>query len=313
MNISAPNMDALFKTFQTKFNEAQKAAQTRVSPNDLLPEDIAMSFIASGSATQHGWLNQLNGIHEWVGTRTINALNIGKMTVVNRDFENTVTVPRNDIEDDQYGVYAPLIGMLGADAENLWKKLAMEAIIGNGNWADENPFFCSGRVMGQSTFTNAVTTALSQTALEAAIAAMRGWKLYGGEPGEVRPDVLLVGPALEALAKRLCEADLVSDGTTTVSNVSPAKALKVRVSQMLVGTHANEWYLLGDKNGVKAVGIQKRKVPELTRMDGEKDPEVFMSNNYLYGVHARGEGFLTLPFLAYKGGAASVAAFHAAE
>ena len=143
MNITAANLDALFKTYQTKFSEAQKAAQTRATPNDLVPEDIAISFTGSGSATQHSWLNQIKGIHEWVGQRAINALNLGKLTVVNRDFENTVTVSRNEIEDDQYGVYAPLIGMMGADAENLWKKLAIEALIGNGDWADENPFFCS--------------------------------------------------------------------------------------------------------------------------------------------------------------------------
>ena len=91
--------------------------------------------------------------------------------------------------------------------------------------------------------------------------------------------------------------------------LSPAKALKVRVSQSLVGSHANEWYLLGDKNGVKAVGIQKRKLPVLTRKDRDEDDNVFMTNDSLYGVHARGEGFLTLPFLAYKGGAAAVASW----
>ena len=309
MNVTAANLDALFKTFQTKFNEAQKAANTRAFPNDLLPEDIALAFAGGGSATQHSWIEQLHGIHEWVGERVLNNAKLGKLTVVNRDFENTVKVGRNEIEDDQYGVYAPLIGMMGADAENLWKKLAMEALLGNGEWADGNPFFCSGRKLGKSTFTNAVTTALSKTAIETAIAAMRGWTLYGGEPGEVRPDVLLVGPSLEATAKQVCEADLVSDGTTTVSNVSPAKALKVRVSQALVGDHANEWYICGDKNGVKAVGLQKRKLPELTRLDNPTDPNVFMTNDFLYGVHARGEGFLTLPFLAYKGGAASVDAW----
>ena len=145
-----------------------------------------------------------------------------------------------------------------------------------------------------------------QAAVETAIAAMRGWTLYGGEEAEVRPDVLLVGPSLEATAKKICEADLVADGGVTVSNVSPAKALKVRVSQKLIGDHAGEWYVLGDKNGVKPVGIQKRKLPVLTRKDSETDDNVFMQNNFLYGVHARGEGFLTLPFLAYKGGAASV-------
>ena len=150
MNITAATLDALFKTFQTKFTEAQKAAQTRVTPNDLLPEDIALA------ATQHSWLEQLHGIHEWVGERVLNNAKLGKLTVVNRDFENTIKVSRNEIEDDQYGVYAPLVGMMGADAENLWKKLAIEALLGNGEWADGNPFFCSGRVLGESTFTNAV-------------------------------------------------------------------------------------------------------------------------------------------------------------
>ena len=309
MNVTAANLDALFKTFQTKFSEAQKTAQQRATPNDLLPEDIALAFVGSGSATQHSWLEQIKGIHEWIGERVLNNAKLGKLTVVNRDFENTVKVSRNEIEDDQYGVYSPLIGMMGADAENLWKKLAIEALLGNGEWADGNPFFCSGRVLGKSTFTNAVTTALSKAAVEAAIAAMRGWTLYGGEPGEVRPDVLLVGPSLEATAKQICEADLVADGGTTVSNVSPAKALKVRVSQSLIGAHANEWYVFGDKNGVKAVGIQKRKLPELARLDKDTDGNVFMRNEYLYGVHARGEGFMTLPFLAYKGGAAAVDAW----
>ena len=44
-------------------------------------------------------------------------------------------------------------------------------------------------------------------------------------------------------------------------------------------------------------------------MDAPTDTNVFMTNDFLYGVHARGEGFLTLPFLAYKGGAASVASW----
>ena len=309
MNVTAANLDAVFKAFQTKFTEAQAAARERATPNDLLPEDIAVAFIGGGSATQHSWIEQLHGIHEWVGDRVLNNARLGKLTVVNRDFENTVKVSRNEIEDDQYGVYAPLIAMMGADAENLWKKLAVEALTGNGEWADGNPFFCSGRKLGQSTFTNAATTAFSKAAVEAAIAAMRGWTLHGGEPGEVRPDVLLVGPSLEASAKQVCEADLVADSGTTVSNVSPAKALKVRVSQALVGARASEWYVLGDKNGVKAVGIQKRKLPELTRLDAPTDQSVFMTNDFLYGVHARGEGFATLPFLAYKGGASAVAAW----
>ena len=72
MNITAATLDAIFKAFQTKFNEAQKAAQGRVFPNDLIPEDIAIAFTGGGSATQHSWLEQLHGIHEWVGERVLN-------------------------------------------------------------------------------------------------------------------------------------------------------------------------------------------------------------------------------------------------
>ena len=163
MNVTAANLDALFKTFQTKFSEAQKTAQSRAFPNDLLPEDIAIAFAASGAATQHSWLEQIKGIHEWVGERVLNNAKLGKLTVVNRDFENTIKVSRNEIEDDQYGVYAPLIGMMGSDAENLWKKLAIEALTGNGEWADGNPFFCSGRTLGQSTITSACPVSASRS------------------------------------------------------------------------------------------------------------------------------------------------------
>lgn len=313
MNITLANLDALFTSFQTRFNEAQKTAQTRVTPNDFMPEDVAVTFNGSGSATQHSWMQQIKGIHEWVDNRTLNNVALGKLTVINRDFENTIQIGRNEIEDDDYGVYAPLFAMMGSDAEGLWKKLAIDALTANGNWADSNKFFCSGRPLGSSTITNAVTTAFSKAALETAISTMRSWTLYSGEPGEVRPDVLVVGPSLEAAAKQVVEAELISDGTTSVSNVSPARALKVRVSDRLVGDKAALWFLCGDKNGIKAVGIQKRKLPELTRMDRPDDTNTFMQNNFLYGVHARGEGFLTMPFLAYCGGMKTVTAYTTPE
>ncbi len=311
MIINRTNMDSLFQTFNTKFNEAQKHAQERAFGNDLLLDEIALALPVTGAATVHPWIEQIRGIREWIGDRLISNLKLGKLTVTNRDFENTVAVPANDIEDDQYGVFAPLIGMMGADAQTLWIKLAVDALLGNGTWADGNPFFCASRVLGDSTITNAVTTSLSQTAVEAGIAAMRGWTLNGGEPAEVAPRYLVCGPTLEATAKAICEAEIVAntEGTAGVSNVSPARALKVRVSNRIVGTHANKWFIAGVKGGLPPVVVQQRKLPVLTRKDRPEDDNVFNQNQFLYGVHARGESFLSLPFLAYAGGLGSVAAF----
>jgi phage major head subunit gpT-like protein len=36
--------------------------------------------------------------------------------IANRDFEQTITVPRNDIEDDQYGVFGPMFEEMGRSA-----------------------------------------------------------------------------------------------------------------------------------------------------------------------------------------------------
>jgi phage major head subunit gpT-like protein len=311
MLINRANMDALFQTYNAAFTAAMQAAQVRVFDNQLMFEDFAMSIPSTGAATLHTWLNQLPGMKEWVGERVKNNVGAGKLTVTNRPFESTVTVKRDDIEDDQYGMFTPMIGAMGAAAEKLWLELTMSALVTNGDWADANPFFCAKRVLSDQSglITNAVTTALGKDAIEAGIAAMLSWKLHGGQPADVMPRILLVGPSLLATAKSIVEAIVLATGA---SNTSPAKLLQVRMDPRLVGDHAAKWYILGEKNTIKAVAAQKRKLPVLTRQDRDTDPDAFNKGEYNYGTDARGEGFLTFPFLAYAGGLASVEDFSAA-
>jgi phage major head subunit gpT-like protein len=307
MIVNRANLDALFNSYSTRFADAQKAVATRAWPQQLLPADIAIIMNVTGAATNHAWLEQVKGMREWLGERVINNLKLGKLLVANRAFENTVAVSRNDIEDDQYGAFAPLMAMMGQSAEDVWDTLVAAAVAGNAAWADGNPFFCTGRVIGDSgDLSNAASTALSREAVETAIAAMLGWKLYGGDPANVTPRYLLVAPTKFADAKQIVEAEIVANGAGTagISNVSTARMLQVRVSQKLTG---DAWYLVGEKAGILPVCIQKRKLPTLTRLDRDTDECVFMRNEFLYGTEARGEAFLTLPFLAYRGGVAAAA------
>ena len=308
MLITPAAMSDLFKTFSTKFNEAQKAATGRVGKYGILIDEVATTMTVTGASTTHAWMEQIRAMREWIGARVINNIKLGGLTVVNRPFENTIGVPVDAIEDDQYGTFAPLMGMMGADAENLWGRLFVEALVGNGTWADGNPFFCSGRILSElsSTITNAVTTALSSAAVETALAAIQGWKLFGGEPAEVTPTVLLVGPAKESAARTILEAELVNDGNDVqVTNTLKGRLL-LRVDPRITG---NQWYVLAEKNGMKAVVIQKRKIGVLTRRDSATDSCVFDKNEAQYGTTARGEAFGALPFLAYAGGLSSVTAW----
>lgn len=301
-------LDEIFKNFSATFNKAYNAPADPADGETLRVEDFAMLMKSSGASTDHTWLGQLPAMREWVGSRTLSDLDLGKITVVNRDFEDTVHVRRTAIEDDNYGAFANLIEALGVAAHDLWRKLAVDALLANGNWADGKPFFGSGRTIGEgasaATITNAVTTAFGVAAVEAAIATMRGWKLGGGRVAGVRPRMLVVGPQNLSTARRICNSELVATAAGTATESNPLKGLlKYRVCDEIDG---GAWFLLGEVAGVRAVAVQKRKEPVLTRKDSDTDDNVFMQNENYYGADARGEGFLTLPFLAYAGGMAEV-------
>jgi phage major head subunit gpT-like protein len=303
MDINRTNMDALFASYNVAFSAGMQMALT-AHPEQVQLAELAMAGTSSGAATVHGWLNQIGGMREWVGDRVISNIESGRLSVVNRDFEKTISVPRNDIEDDNYGVYTPLISAMGQSSSALWMTLAIDALAANGTWADDKPFFATDRAFGENALANKVTVALSADTFKAARIAMESFKLHGDEPAEVVPTTLLVGPALRDTAWDIVVNDFVVGGATNKAGAirNPNKGtVQLRVSPRLVGARANYWFLLGEKGGIKPVYVQKRKEPVLTRMDRDQDQNVFMSNEYYYGTHARGAAFLTLPHLAYAG------------
>lgn len=304
MKVTQAVLNDIFKSFSARFNAGYNATIDPADRESLRLEDLAMTIPSTGAATDHTWLGQLPAMRKWEDTRTIKQLSIGKITVVNEPWESTVELPRTAIEDDSFGAFANLIESMGIAANELWLDLAVKALKANGEWADGNPFFCSGRKLSDTiTLTNGVTTAFSANAVETAIAEMRSWKLEEGRPANVLPKRLVVAPGLAAAARRICNSDLIAtaDGGT---ESNPLKGIvDYRICNALP---AGAWYLLGEVAGVKAVAVQQRKLPVLTRMDRETDDNVFMKNTYYYGTDARGEGFLTLPFLAYAGGMSSV-------
>ena len=312
MVVNQANMAQLFKGYSASFNKGFNAPIDPQDRETLRLEDFAMTVPSSSGSTDHTWIGQIPAFKKWIGSRTVEQLDLGKITVVNEPWESTVKVPVPAIEDDSYGAFNNLMEAMGVNARDLWRVLAVKALLANGNWADSNPFFCKDRVLAEGcTVTNAVTTAFSASALEAAIASMRGQLLPGGRGANVLPKLLVVGPGNMAAARRIIHGDLLGNGGVTESN--PLKDIvQLRCCNELAGDHAGKWYLFGEVAGIRAVAVQKRKEARLTVRDNPTDENVFMDNEVQYGSDARGEGFLTLPFLAYAGGFGSVADFVAA-
>jgi phage major head subunit gpT-like protein len=309
------NCATLFKGFRATFNDAYNAAPDPRDIENLRAEDFVMTVPSTHSSEDHTWLGQLPAFRKWVGSRVIHSLNVGRIVVTNEPFEATIEVPATAIDDDSYGLFGPTFKAMGYNGRDLWRVLGVKALLANAVWADGNPFFCAARVLADeaAAFTNAVVTAFGAAALETAIAALRSAQVAKDQSANVLPRLLIVGPSNATAARRILKGELVPTAAGTASESNPLKGLvEFRVCNDLVGTHAAKWFLLGEIAGIRSCCVQKRKEPVLVAKNQPTDDNVFMDGQALFGADGRGEAFLTLPFLAYAGGLASVAAWNEA-
>jgi len=107
--VNAGNLAILNRAFKAAFQKGFEG----VSP---LWSKVATLVPSTTGTEDYGWLGQIPGMREWIGDRHIHNLKQHDYSVKNKTFELTVGVPRESIEDDQYGVYAPMMEMLGQSA-----------------------------------------------------------------------------------------------------------------------------------------------------------------------------------------------------
>jgi phage major head subunit gpT-like protein len=110
MEVSSQNLTTLFTGFDTIFAKGFEMAPSYY-------DKLCSIVPSSTSQTVYPWLGRTTGFREWFGDRVLQALEAHAYTIVNKTFEDTVGIERERIEDDQYGVYAPVIEQLGWDAK----------------------------------------------------------------------------------------------------------------------------------------------------------------------------------------------------
>jgi phage major head subunit gpT-like protein len=299
-------MAAFFQNMNAAFTEGMQRGPEL--PSDLVAEGLkyseaVMSVPSTTNVENHGWLNQIPGFREWVGDRLVNNISTNKLVVTNKDWEETIAVDRNDIEDDKYALYDGLFRAMGAEANDdvFWLDIAIDAMLANGNWADAAPFFGTTRKYGANTISNLATGALTATTFATAITTMRSYLGHNSKPLKTVPVILLVGPSLRDTAWDLVKNQFVSSGTGKGGAIeNRTRGLcALRVHPKLVGDYANYWAVLGQKGGLRPLACQRRRMPVLIAKDQANDDGVFYQKQFVYGADARGIGFLTLPHLAY--------------
>ena len=95
-------------------------------------------------------------MRDWLGDRVVKDLSAFHYEIANKDYEVTIGVDRNDINDDQIGVYNPIIRMLAQQAKVHPAQLVF-ALLAAGfatECYDGQYFFDSDHPVGESTVSN---------------------------------------------------------------------------------------------------------------------------------------------------------------
>ena len=250
-------------------------------------------------------------MREWIGERVVQNFGAKIHTIKNKDWEVTVEVDRNDLEDDRIGIYRPQIADLGKNAALLWDDLVADALLtGHQNLCfDGQYFFDTDHPMDPE---NASSTSLKNLFTACALthanyayvrSQMAAWKMGpgSGRSLRVKGTKLVVGPALEVTAREIVTPQVIPDlaGATKVNVL--AGTAQVVVLPEITGT---DWYLIDASNSEKPIIVSQRKKPEFVAKTDSSDDSVFWRKKFHFGVDARGVAGYGPWFLAAKATAA---------
>jgi len=109
MLINKTTLDAMFAGFNVIYQEAFQAYKPE-------HERIAMVVPSTTASENYAFLGAFPKMREWIGERQYKNLLASKYAVPNKDFESTVEIPRNDIQDDKIGLFKPFVAEVGRAA-----------------------------------------------------------------------------------------------------------------------------------------------------------------------------------------------------
>lgn len=204
MIVNSGNLQTLYRGFNAAYKEGFGQA-----PADHA--EVTMDVVSSTRTEEYGWLGQSPSLREWAGERVVRGIAEHSYAIKNRKFENTIEVGRDDIEDDHYGVYAPLFSEMGRAAA-------------------------------------------------------------------AHPCELVFGLLKDGFEKKCYDGQYFFDTDHPVEGKSVSND---------GGGAKTPWFLADCSRMVKPIIFQRRRDYNFTRMDKPDDEQVFMSDQYRYGVDAR--------------------------
>lgn len=313
MEVTQSNINVLFSQAEVAFGAA-------LATVDQWTPQLATVMPSSTTQNIYAWMDRVPILRQWLGNRVINAVSTQARTVVNLPFELTDALLKEDVMNDQFGIFNMNLKFMAMQAAK-WSDQQLANYIINScastaatpvNGFDGVPFFSTahptlgGGVAGSvpsgvaATQSNLfVSTPLTYENYRIVRANMLNLKGKDGQPLYNSPDTLVCGPTLEGVARNIVETDFVAgvNGVTTANQNNVMKGTtRVKVIQEL-SSMPNAWFLLCTTSVVKPFIWQLRQAPTFTSLVSPTDLPVFMGRQFVYGVEAWGAPAESLWFL----------------
>ncbi|SFM68193.1 Mu-like prophage major head subunit gpT family protein [Thermodesulforhabdus norvegica] len=149
MVINQQTLQAIYVNFKTIFKQ-------RLEITETFWERIATRVPSTTKQNDYKWLGSFPMLREWIGERQVRNLAAYDYSIKNKNFESTVGIDRDDIEDDNLGVYVPMIEQL-ADSAKKHPDMLVFGLLKNGfteKCYDGKPFFSDQHKIGKTTYSN---------------------------------------------------------------------------------------------------------------------------------------------------------------
>lgn len=299
MIVNRAKLDAASKAFSVIFADAL-ARPLALPAGSLTEAELGFRIKSTTKTVNHIWLAFLGTWKKWIGERKFEQLLAQDYMVSDEKWEDSVKIPVEAFEDDTYGLFGKAFDMMAVGASELPRRLMIDDLIANTNWADDALFYKADRTMGKATWKNLVTDALGRDAFNAGIATMTETKAPDGVTNlGVVPRYLVVGNKLRATGHELVVSKTISSGTGMGGNLDNPDLgrVELRVMPELCGDYDDYWFILGERSGLQGLGYQDRVSPTIAASEELK----FMEDVICWGGRARGKAFKTLPPCIYHG------------
>jgi len=328
MEITAANLDLLFRDVSQNF-------QSALTKTPVIYPEISTTLPMGTREMTQAFIDRIPQMRKWLGPRVINNIIARSRTILAEPYEDTVSLPRYDVEDDLVGLFMsgtiPMVGEAGAKWPDglIAQYIISQAASVNGydgvpNYSAAHPILAGvdgiapvGAPATQSNFL--ASTALTWDNVAKAISVMESWVGVDGAPMGTTPNVLMVPPQLRTRAEQIImtqwRSGIESNVAAPQENTLKSRGIKVLVNPWLrsladdSGTNGM-WFLLDTSRGIKPFAFYQRQPVKMTALVAPTDPNVFMNNQFIWGIDSRGAASETVWWLSLAAtSAASYGAF----